>query len=501
MPVRLFRIRYKLFLAIAGINACLVTGTFVFNTVSFEKHFANYLGQQELARQVPLMGALAGEYRENGVWEYYRHDPKRFHDLIDQYNTGPGDAPPQRRHRNGLDDAPGPGHPFFPGGRPPGIPGSHDGPPENLRPQRPATEHLVLLDRDLSIVVGPQRLPADAVMAPINVNGQVAGYLAYLPQRELVRSGEQVFAQQQKLIFIRVAVGMGLGSFLMAFGIAWWLSRPLKELTRGTHALTAGQLDTRLDIPGRDELSLLASDFNRLAEALQANQASRKRWIADIAHELRTPLAVLRGEIEALQDGIRQPTPQNLLSLAQEVQRLSRLVEDLHTLSQSDQGALSYHQETVDLGELITEVVDQHQRRLDAGGISVDLQLSPGLTVWGDSARLAQLLANLMQNTLRYTDAPGTLRISLSRVYNRVHLEWEDSSPGVSEQDLPHLTERLFRVESSRNRATGGSGLGLSIAKAIADAHDAAMRPRASALGGLCWELVFPLHTPEASHA
>jgi two-component system sensor histidine kinase BaeS len=182
------------------------------------------------------------------------------------------------------------------------------------------------------------------------------------------------------------------------------------------------------------------------------------------------------------------------------VQRLARLVDDLHTLSQSDQGALSYHKQVLDLGELVGAVLGQHRRALESAGITVQAELPSGLHVHGDPERLTQLLSNLMQNTLRYTDAPGTLRLTLRRAYNRAELDWEDSSPGVPDRDLPHLTERLFRVESSRNRRTGGSGLGLSIAKVIADAHDAAMRPRASALGGLCWELVFPLDNTDNRH-
>ncbi|RZU47374.1 two-component system sensor histidine kinase BaeS [Fluviicoccus keumensis] len=502
--MRMFRIRYKLFLAMSALNACLVTGAYVFNSVSFEKHFTTYLGQQELARQIPLMGALAGEFRKSGSWERFRQSPRRFHQLVNDYNPRPEDGanPPPPGPMNGQDDAAGPGRPFFPGGPPPRPPGDPDGPPAYLQPApRPVPQHLALLDSDHSTIVGPQRLPAVAVMAPVTVNGKTAGYLAYIPQREIVSSGEQIFAEQQQRIFTRVAIGLGFGSILMSFGIAWWLSRPLKELTRGTRALSAGRYDTRIAIPGNDELSQLAADFNTLAAALAANLDARQRWIADIAHELRTPLAVLRGEIEALQDGVRQPTAANLQSLGQEVQRLARLVDDLHTLSQSDQGALSYRKEALDLGELVTEVISQHHRRLEAAGIRVETDLATGMTVWGDQARLMQLLANLMQNTLRYTDAPGTLRISLRRVYNRAELDWEDSSPGVPEKDLPHLTERLFRVESSRSRATGGSGLGLSIAKAIADAHDVAMRPRAGALGGLCWELVFPLLNTDAGHA
>ena len=485
--MRLFRIRYKLFLAIAGINAVIAAGGYLINNAAFQQGFSRYLGQQMLAQRVPLMGALVADYRRDGDWRAFQDNPRRFEALVQYYRPagGPPSEPPPPRPRSGGplgDDTPG---------REP-LPGWMAPPPPR------GAANLALLDAEHRIIIGPGRLPADSVEAPLLMDGRTVGWLAYIPQKELVDSAEKVFARQQQQIFARVGLGMLLSSALMAFGIAWWLNRPLRELTRGARALTEGQYRTLIAIPGRDELSMLARDFNTLAETLAANQAARQRWIADIAHELRTPLAILQGEIEALQDGIRQATPERLQSLGHEVRRLALLVDDLHTLSQSDEGALNYRKESVDLGQLIAGLVTSFRPRLERAGLSVELSAPKALMVHSDPARLTQLFANLMQNSLRYTDAPGFLRIAVQQLYNRIEVLWEDSSPGVPEKDLPHLTERLFRVETSRNRASGGSGLGLSIAKAIADAHDVSMRPRASALGGLCWELVFPLDHTES---
>jgi two-component system sensor histidine kinase BaeS len=247
----------------------------------------------------------------------------------------------------------------------------------------------------------------------------------------------------------------------------------------------------RVDPDGEDELGRLARGFNTLAATLGAAQKARQQWIADIAHELRTPLSILRGEIEALQDGVRPLTPAAVASLGSEAARLARLVEDLHTLSLSDLGALTYHKEPLDLAEVVTDVLDAQRRALQEKGLRVQLELDPA-TVLGDADRLSQVFANLLQNSLRYTDSPGTLRVALRKNATSIQVLWEDSAPGVPSGDLARLTERLFRVEGSRNRASGGSGLGLAIAHAIVQAHGGELAAHASALGGLRIELSFP---------
>src|SRR6185503_9855531 len=237
------------------------------------------------------------------------------------------------------------------------------------------------------------------------------------------------------------------------------------------------------------ELARLASDFNALAQTLEAARQARRQWIADIAHELRTPLSILRGEIEALQDGVRPLTQAAIGSLASEAGRLARLVEDLHTLSLSDVGELGYHMEPVDLAELVRETLDGQRRALADKGLELELSAAPDVMIRGDEGRLAQVFGNLLQNSLRYTDAPGVVAV---RVERDGRVIWQDSAPGVPEEDLRRLTERLFRVEGSRNRASGGSGLGLAIARAIVQAHGGTLGASASPLGGLRIELAFP---------
>jgi two-component system sensor histidine kinase BaeS len=283
-------------------------------------------------------------------------------------------------------------------------------------------------------------------------------------------------------------------ALVLGAGLAYWLTRRIRLLARGTNALIRGDYRVRLGAPGHDELAQLARDFNMLAMTLGTAQQARQQWIADIAHELRTPLAVLRAEIESLEDGVRPLDRVAVNSLGHETSRLSRLVEDLHTLAMSDLGALSYHKEPTDLAEAISDVVDAQRRVMEDTGLQIRMKLDDGARVLADETRLSQVFANLLQNNLRYTNKPGVIDVSLRRQGEHVLVIWEDTGPGVPAQDLPRLTERLYRVESSRSRAGGGSGLGLAIARAIVEGHGGHLTARASRLGGLAIEIALPAY-------
>jgi two-component system sensor histidine kinase BaeS len=280
--------------------------------------------------------------------------------------------------------------------------------------------------------------------------------------------------------------------------IAQWLARRLRVLSQGATALARGDYTARIPAVGHDELARLAGDFNHLAEALGAAQRGRQQWIADIAHELRTPLASLRAEIEAVQDGVRPLTQASIASVAQEVQRLTRLVEDLRLLTLSDLGALTYRKHRVDLGDAIADALSVGRASIEQKGLKVERNLPDGIEVDADEDRLAQVFGNLLQNTLRYTSAPAVLRVGLAIDGREARIDWADSSPGVGDADLARLTERLYRVDASRSSAGGGSGLGLAIVNAIVQGHGGRMEAAHSSLGGLHWRIWLPLadHRP-----
>ena len=307
----------------------------------------------------------------------------------------------------------------------------------------------------------------------------------------MARMDRIFLARQQRNLAIIVG-SLGVASLLLAGGLSWWLGRRTRSMALATRRLTEGDYSTRLPEKGRDELSRLSRDFNVLAATLEASRQARSRWVSDIAHELRTPLAVLRGEIEAMQDGIRRLDQDSLHSLAQEVGQLERLVADLRLLSQSDAGALEVQLAPLDLADSLSGRLEEARGWLTDSGIALDAEIPGPAWIRGDTQRLRQLWNNLLDNTCAYTQAPGRLRVGLADTPEEIRVIWEDSAPGVPEGELPRLTERLYRVEGSRSRASGGSGLGLAIAVALVKAHGGEMHPSSSALGGLCWTLTFP---------
>lgn len=470
---RLDRLRVKLFLAIAGAHLVLVAATHLVYGWSFDQGLVNYLNQTDEARLTPLVTRLAEGHHRHGSWDWISQDRDRWHDLVREV-LGAGRS-----------------------GKPGGSGASPDRPASGPFVPRPFTidPRLLLLDAQGQVLFGPADRLREAVLRPIHDGTQVVGQLGYIPRLQMVASLEQVFVQQQNRKFAAIALGLLLAVLINAAWISRWLSRRLREVGEGAAAVAQGDDSVRLSVKGHDELARLATDFNHMAASLRAARQAREQWVADIAHELRTPLTSLKVEIEALVDGVRQPDRPNLLSLAQEVDRLHRLVDDLRLLSHSDAATLDNRFQAVDLAEHVARLMANQALNLPAG-LTVRTRLDPGLWVRADPDRLDQVLLNLLQNTQRYTRLPGQLHITLQADGTEACLCWEDSPPGVPPEFLPRLTERLLRLDASRARSSGGSGLGLAIVKAIVQTHGGRLIPSTGPLGGLRWQLWFPLWRP-----
>ena len=338
-------------------------------------------------------------------------------------------------------------------------------------------------------------MPTDSPFVPVMSRGALVGRLLLAPMPKLRGDLDVSFAQTQLHHALLMAVLVLLVALVLSWLLARWLLAPIRALGAGSRALVAGNFATRVPATRGDEIGALAEDFNHLAATLERHRDARRRWGADIAHELRTPISILRGEIQALQDGIRKPGPETLASLQSECDRLAGLVEDLYQLALSDAGALAYRLEPLDLGELLRDVVQSHAGTLKDAGLELTLDASslPDLQIQGDAQRLTQLFGNLLRNCLRYTHAPGKVRITARRMGADCLVEVDDTEPGVPQASLAHLFDRLYRVEPSRSRAFGGAGLGLAICRNIAIAHGGNIVATPSSMGGLCISLRLPV--------
>jgi two-component system sensor histidine kinase BaeS len=501
-------ITYRLFLAILLATGISVAIMVVAMQWSLDRGFLRYVNAIERTGLTRLAAKLEESYAQERDWDFLRRDQARWRRLVVESLPGEDPGQPHKGPPDGFaGNFTGPYRPF-PLGKPlfrspyaqPALP-SGDAPP--FLPGKPPSHRLVgsfahrlfLLDSRKKAIISQTEIPADSETKPLRFRGRVVGYLGLLPHGEISDERQLRFLKQQKNAFVLVAGVLVLLAAGISLVLAKRLIRPISALAGATHDLASGRYNTRVHEASSDELGQLARDFNVLALTLEKNEQARRQWVADISHELRTPLAVLRGEIEAIQDGIRQPTADSIRSLHGEVMRLNRLVDDLYQLSLSDLGALTCRKEELDLGELLTDVLVMYRDEFADKDIRVidDIPLKPKPLVFGDHGRLHQLFANLLDNAQKYTDSGGELAVRLTCRDGLATIDFLDSAPGVPENDLEKLFDRLYRVESSRSRKTGGAGLGLTICRNIVEAHSGTIVARPSPNGGLGIRVTLPL--------
>jgi two-component system sensor histidine kinase BaeS len=343
---------------------------------------------------------------------------------------------------------------------------------------------LQLQDLDGNFVRGDRHMPPELmVRVPIESDGHLVGYLVW-PKKPRHPEEDQFAERQLKHLFRIGFIGL-LVSAAFAALITALIVRPIRQLSGGAAALARREFAVRVPEGRRDELGDLATDFNKLAAALEGYDTRQRQWLADISHELRTPLAVLRGELEALLDGLRTADAAAMRSLRQEVGRLEALIQDLQLVSQAESGALRLTRAETDLGALAQQSGERFRERLKARGFALTVDAAPGLLANVDAQRIEQVLANLLENALRHATPPGPVVLAARFEADTLVLSVTDAGPGVPAEALPRLFDRLFRVDSARTRASGGAGLGLAICKSIVEAHGGTIEARASAAGGL----------------
>jgi signal transduction histidine kinase len=325
------------------------------------------------------------------------------------------------------------------------------------------------------------------VALPLQSGLRTIGYL--LPTGGMnFSSGDERFLMQ-RLTRAAVIGGLIAGgiAMLLALYLAYRLIRPVRLLTLAAQRLSTGDLSQRVKITGKDELAELGQTFNQMAESLQHARASRQAMTADIAHELRTPLAVQRANLEALQDGVYALNPENLEPILEQNRLLTRLVDDLRILTLADAGQLKLDSTLTDLAALVARLVERFRPQAEARRVTLHFEIPPDLPdVVLDPMRIEQVLGNLLSNALRYTPPGGEISLGLKVAPPHVLLTVRDTGPGIPPEALPFVFERFYRVDRSRSRDEGGSGLGLAIARQIVEAHggtlSAANHPQGGAI-------------------
>lgn len=331
--------------------------------------------------------------------------------------------------------------------------------------------------------------PTVSSVFPIVVNGTTVGYLTlWTPQ---IRD---VALEQSALLFLRgvrrAIIIAGVVAFVAALIIGGlWVQgvvAPLQHLGTAARAITAGDLRARAPVQGNDEIAELARTFNIMAESLERARLARQMQTADIAHELRNPLAVLQGTLEALADGVYEPTPENIEPALDQVRTLNRLIEDLRLLAQVDAGELRLNLASVQLATLLPRLLDAHRPGLQERGLELITSIPPDLPlVKADVDRLGQVVHNIVGNALRYVPAGGEVRVLAQREGKGVTVRIADNGPGLPAEQRELIFERFWRAESSRSRETGGSGLGLTIARQIILTHGGRIWAEETPGGGL----------------
>lgn len=448
-------ITIKLFLAILA--TCIIVALAMGMAVrySFDSGFDDYVLQRESQRLDNLAQILAADYQESGGWSFLGKKRERWWRNL-------------RLSRHDFAD------------------GRHG---------RSSLAAISLTDADGQWLAGPRDISrAGLHRHPVTLQGQTIGWLLSPPPAPMVLSDDldrQFQSRQLRATWVIVGLSVLLAA-LVSLLLARFMLVSIRRIAKATHRLAGGDYSSRVQVGSSDELGRLAQDFNQLARHLEHNERLRREFMADMSHELRTPLAVVRAELEALQDGLRPLDQVALDSLAHEIGQLSKLIDDLYELSLADAGALNYQMHEQDLSLLVQQAAAIARDRFARAGLELQLDLATGLILRADAARILQLLSNLLENSLRYTDAPGVVRISAGRSGGDIVLVLADSAPGVAQQHLPKLFDRLYRVEGSRSRTHGGAGLGLAICRHIVLAHGGSIMAADSDLGGLEIRIILP---------
>ena len=352
------------------------------------------------------------------------------------------------------------------------------------------SSRLSLYDANRQFVVGE---PTDEEISyrPIMVNNEIVGYLGLKPVLEQDDALSINFFSKQTRYLLLVYALTFIASLIAALLLATYFKKPIQRLLMGTRELTKGNYQYQVAVNRNDELGDLSNELNELAVILDQHETSRRQWVADTSHELKTPLAVLQAQIEAMQDGIRKPTPEHFASMLNQVSSLKKLTKDLADLAQADAQQLNCYLTTINPWDVVVQEVESFKPKFEKAQLKITAS-GEGSTLQLDIDRFKQIMVNLLGNSIRYTEAGGEVHVHTEQDDQQWTVYVDDSPFGLTDEQLARLGERFYRVDDSRTRATGGTGLGLALSVKIARALGGELSFAHSPLGGLRCKLTFP---------
>lgn len=335
-----------------------------------------------------------------------------------------------------------------------------------------------------------------AVGIELVVDRKTVGYLVFPGQTASSGSLETALLEYVDEALVTAAFVSGVAALVLALLLAGVFVKPIGQLTKAASTLAQGDLDERVAVKGTQEIKTLARTFNQMADALQEAERNRKAMTADIAHELRTPLAVQKVNLEALQDGVYPLSLESLQPIIDQNEMLTHLVQDLRTLSLAEAGELPLEKNDFDVNALLEKLVTQFQQQADRRQITLHFSRSDNdITAYADHTRVTQIITNLLQNALRYTPEDSQVYLSVQGDQGKVEINVRDTGTGIPEESLPYLFDRFYKADKSRSRGETGSGLGLAIARKLAELNGGELFASNNEAGGA----VFTLKIPKAS--
>lgn len=373
------------------------------------------------------------------------------------------------------------------------------------------TDRVVVLDASGKVIadtgqasLGEQH-PAQHASngAPVVVNGETVGAVLVGSMIEpVLNPADEDFLRSVNLSILITSVAVGILALVLGSLLFRQIISPLRALSQSARAIAGGDLGQRVAVRSDDEIGQVARSFNRMAENLAETDIQRRNMMADIAHELRTPLTVVQGNLEALMDGVYDLTPENVAGIHKQTVVLTRLVADLRDLALAEAGQLRLERKLLSLADVISQVTEGLDVQAREKEVTLKFEVAAELPkVHADEQRIAQVLFNLMSNALRHTPAGGTIMVSAELraehpLKGRVLVSVRDTGAGIPPEDLPHVFERFYRADRSRTRSTGGSGLGLTIAKQIVEAHGGQIWTQSWLGAGSTFGFSLPLSAP-----